>query len=530
MPFNVATLIGNNIEVYDGNAFVRVKFTATAEQAGTLDNPVVHIDSLNLIDFTSPDESQFSDRDVPLSPDPLNPGQWTGFVDGRVPSGETTVKLSGSASSNGDTGTLEQPEVPVHPSTGLKHNIAIVPVPTMLTAPKNGMKPAEDTDGKYSKHLEIYISYDNNGTDTPYENYLIQWSASINADFTEKFYVYDSEAAVSVLTPQFNRKNMAVYYTSTDDRGIASLYVVASTDMASDTIMATITQTTEKKVTSFTSVNTDINKATYNLPSPDLTWPTDPIVLNDESPRQFRVVLDFDSVIGDQAHLYLNDKYVSTTIASSTGLPLETSIPRSSILSTTDPIQDDSVENYMFYAVAQHGSVKTSLRKVFQAKGPIEPVDPEDVIRTLPAPYLINHSRTINEDMIQNDLAIFISKRNSKKEFVFKTGDQVTGKIYVKGYQSGSNLPKNGVFSAGEFPVKEEDFAEDEPAEYVVAISKESLKGFDSNTRGVAGIAKIEYIVRRPGSVDLLYSELDTVYIDTVPPHGKKKLKDIFIK
>jgi hypothetical protein len=515
MSFTVSTLIGNNVSVYE-NSLTRVKFTATLTVGDpTLQNPVVKIESLNLIDISSSDGSHFENKTIPLLTD--DNGQLTAFVDGRVPPDATEIILVGSTTSDNVTGTLQSSNVPVSLITGLKSTIFVVPVPTMQTAPKDDMKPAEDTDGKYSKQLKVKVTYDEAGTDTPYENYLVEWSPLYHANFPHTFNVYDSKTATLPLTPITDVEANVFYHTSTDADGIATLYVVSKKAMASDTIFANIIPGIKKQVLSFASVSYNISDATLTLRSPDLIW-SDPIILDSDTPQKLLVTIKYGSAVAEEVYLFLNEIYEDKNTVSVAGEPIQTFIRRTDLLSTTDPIDKPDLDNIMFYAVAQKGVVRTSERRAFQAEGPIDPAEPEDEDRTLPSPYLINHTKTINADFIKGGIQIYIPKKKEDDEPVFKVDDKVTGKVFIKGYEAGSNRQKNAVLESATFEVTDDDLKPDSEKEFTVYIPEEKLHGFDSNSRGAAGIAKLEYIVERPGVFKKLYSLLYVCDIDTVPP------------
>lgn len=384
----------------------------------------------------------------------------------------------------------------------------------MQTAPKDDMTPSEDTDGIYSKQLKVKIT---DGADAPYKNYTIEWSPLYHADFPARFNVYDNEKATSVLTPFTNSQPGIYYYTATDDDGIATLYVVSKKNMASETLKATIIPGIERTVSSFASVSNNISDATLTLRPPELIW-NDPIILNEDTPQEFLVTIKYQSEVGDEVHLFLNNKYEYTAKAISPGEPLRAFIQRTDLVSTTDPVDDPYKDNIMFYAVTQKGVVKTSARKAFQATGKIEPVEPEDVDRTLPSPYLFDDAKTINEDFIKGGIEIYIDKKDKNGDFIFKVDDTVTGKIFIKAFEPGSNRIKSALVVGQPFTVQTIDLDPNGASQHVVFIAEQSLRGFDTSSRGTLGMAKIEYVVDRPGSIRKIYSYLYICDIDTVPP------------
>lgn len=523
MAFTVNTLIGNNVEVYK-DATIRVLFTGSVgETDPALENPYVQIDTLNLINIDSKDPAQFENVQVPLSPDPDNEGQWIGYVYGLAPEDAKTISLTGSANSDTGSGNLITSDVPVTASKGIQ-DVPIPPLtPTMETAPTEHMKPSEDLQGKYTKILQILINYTAaDGSVQPYENYVVEWRTTIHSDFNDRFNVYGSATATEPLEPK--HLNKIIYYrTATNEKGIAELCLVSSTQMASDTIACYTTRTHNRKFGSIASISLDENKASYELSAPDLRWPFGVIDLDATKTKNFPVLVEYGSTTGDTVYVYLNGFLNSATQVNSSDQIIADSISRYNLKSTTDPKRDDTVENKLLYAVAQQGLVRTSVQNWFKATGHPGPVEPEDVPRTLPAPFLINHSKTINEDLIKGGLLIFAKKLDENGKLIAEVGDVIIVRIYVDAYEDGTNTPRNGVFPSSDYIVTP-DMLEDTTKDFSISISEGYLKGFDSDRNGNSGLARIEYFVSKPDGRKE-YSRLDSCRIDTVPPHAKTLLK-----
>jgi len=523
MAFTVNTLIGNNVEVYK-NTTIRVLFRGSvAETDPALEEPYVQIDTLNLINIDSKDMAQFENVKVPLSPDPDNKGQWIGYVYGLAPEDAKTISLTGSANSDTGPGNLITSDVPVRASNELQ-DVPILPLtPTMETAPKEHMKPSDDLLGKYTKILKILINYTAaDGSVQPYENYVVEWRATIHSDFNDRFNVYGSANATEPLEPKHLGK-IIYYRTATNKDGIAELYLVSSTHMASDTIACYTTGTRYRKFGSIASINLDENEATHELSAPDLTWPFGVIDLNATKTKNFRVLVEYGSTTGDTVYLYLNGFLNSMTEVNSSDEVISDTISRYNLKSTTYPTRDDTAENKLLYAVAQQGLVRTSAQNWFKATGNPGPVEPEDVERNLPAPFLINHSKTINEDLIKGGLLIFAKKIDDNGKLIAEVGDVIIVRIYVDAYEDGTNSPRSGVFSSSDYTVTP-DMLEDLSKDFSISISEGYLKGFDSDRNGNSGLARIEYFVSKPDGRKE-YSRLDSCRIDTVPPHAKTLLK-----
>jgi len=523
MAFTVNTSIGNNVEVYKNTA-IRVLFTGTvADTDPALDNPYVEIEALNLINIDSKELAQFENVKVPLSPDPDNEGQWIGSVYGLAPEDAATITLTGSAISDTGPGNLITSDVPVSALNGIQ-DVPILPLtPTMETAPTEHMKPSDDPEGKYTKILKIAINYTAaDGNLLPYENYVVEWHATIHSDFNDRFNVYGSATATEVLEP-YHIGKVIYYRTATNKDGIAELYLVSSTQMASDTIACYTTRTHNRKFGSIASINLDENKATYELSAPDLTWPFGVIDLNATKTKDFRLTVEYGSRTGDTVYVYLNGFLNSVTEVNSSDEVISDTISRYNLKSTTYPTRDDTVENKLLYAVAQQGLVRTSVQNWFKATGNPGPVEPEDVDRILPAPFLINHSKTINADLIKGGLFILAKKKDEEGKFIANVGDNIIVRIFVNAYEDGTNTPKYGVFSSADFPITPSLL--DDPAEnFSISISEGYLNGFDSDRNGNSGLAQIEYFVSKPDGTKI-YSHLDNCRIDTVPPHKKSLLK-----
>lgn len=523
MAFTVNTLIGNNVEVYK-NTTIRVLFRGSvAETDPALENPYVQIDKLNLINIDSKDMAQFENVKVPLSPDPDNEGQWIGYVYGIAPEGAATISLTGSANSDTGPGNLITSDVPVRAPNGLQ-DVPILPLtPTMETAPEEHMKPSDDTKGKYTKILKIAINYTADDKSLlPYENHVIEWRATIHSDFNDRFNVYGSATATEVLEP-YHLGQIIYYRTATNKDGIAELYLVSSKQMASDTIVCYTTGTRNRKFGSIASINLDENEATHELSAPDLTWPFGVIDLNATKTKNFRVVVEYGSRTGDTVYVYLNGFLNSVTEVNSSDEIIVDSISRYNLKSTTYPERDDTAENKLLYAVAQQGLVRTSVQNWFKATGSPGPVEPEDVDRILPAPFLKNHSKTINADLIKDGLMILAKKKDEDGKFIADVGDKIIARIYVNAYEDGTNTPRYGVFSSSEYEINQA-LLDDPGEDFSISISEGYLKGFDSDRNGNSGLAQIEYFVLKPDGTKI-YSRLDNCRIDTVPPHQKTLLK-----
>ncbi|WP_162792681.1 hypothetical protein [Ochrobactrum sp. 3-3] len=521
MAFTVNALIGNNIVVYR-NTVIRVLFTGSVDPTDpTPENPYVQIDSLNLNKLDVPEPEQYEHFTVPLVPDPDNEGQWIGEVFGTAPGDATNITLTGSANSDTVQGILNTTDVPVGSSDDIQDDPIPPLTPTMETAPREHMTPSEDTDGKYTKIFKVAIYYTaNDGSLLPYKNYVVEWNTIVNSDFSDRFNVYGSATATEALASY--RLGQTIYYrTATNTNGIAELYIVSSKKMASEIISCYTTRLQNKKFGSIASIDLNPENATLELSAPDLNWPNPVINLNDTNVRNFQVLVDYGSTMGDAVYIYLNGFLNSVTTVGSSGATISDSISRYNLKSTTYPEIDSKRENKLFYAVAQHGTVRTSRQTWFKATGNPGPAEPEDVDRILPAPFLINHSRTINADLIQGGLLIFATKKDEKGQLIAAAGDNITARIFVNAFEDGTNTPKHGVFS-GEHTVDQTSI--DDPADFIINIAEKSLKGFDSDRNGNTGLAQIEYFVSKPDGTKI-YSRLDSCRIDTAPPHGKKLLK-----